>query len=96
MLHLLRDAGFSVLVMKTATRADWMHWQFIHSGLRNAEGERSPLWDQRATRQISKRERFHMRLAAELRKFRIFSFTTKLLDAFGIGDNLIIEARPIA
>jgi len=92
--RLLRDAGYSVMRIKTVTASAWMRYQFIHSGLRNAEGAKSPFWDPRADRALSAVESRHMVLAGRLHRFHVFAFATRLLDECGVGDNLIVWAKP--
>jgi len=92
--RLLCDAGYSVLRIKTVTASAWMQYQFIHNGLRNAEGEKSPFWDPRSTRKLSATESCRLALAGVLHRCYVFALITRLLDVCGVGDNLIVWARP--
>ena len=92
--QLLHNTGFSVMRMKTVTASAWMQYQFIHSGLNNAEGERSPFWDPRAARELTAAESRQLELAGRLHRRHIFAFATRILDMCGVGDNLIVCARP--
>ena len=93
--RLLRDTGYSVMRIKTVTASAWMQYQFIHNGLRSMEGVKSPFWDPRADRDhLSASESRRLVLAGRLHRRHVFALTTRLLDAFGMGDNLIVWAKP--
>lgn len=92
--RVLHDAGFIVEKIRTVTASAWMQYQFIHNRMHGEEGEKSPFWDPRATRELSLKEERWLRLADRLHRSHVFSLATRLLDCSGAGDNLIVWARP--
>ncbi len=91
--HVLDKAGFRIIWMKTVSPSEWTRYQFIHCCLSNIEGEKSPFWDPRSTRHYSRKEGRLLRLADLLHRCHTFAVATRLIDACGLGDNLIVWAK---
>ncbi len=90
----LEKAGFGINWIRTATPATWLQYQYLHLYFAAAEGARSRFWDPREPKNYTGRERRIVRTADRLLRYHAFSLAARALDAFGLGDNLIVSATP--
>ena len=90
----LKKAGFTVNWMRTVTPSSWLQYQYLHGYFAVAEGERSRFWDPRVPKDFTKKERRILWGSERLLRYHIFSVIARTLDGCGVGDSLIVSARP--
>ena len=92
-LNLILDkAGFTLKKIDTVTATPWLQYQIIHLGTCPPEGVKSPFWDPRSTMAESKNGQKARHAADVMNRFKLTPFVTRLVDSFGLGDNIVGEA----
>ena len=87
MALLAAKAGLSVTGARTLTHSDWMFFQFAHLLGVPDPGGRHPFWSGEKWR-TPRQDRIFLAIA-RMRRLGLFQAATRLLDALGLGDNLV-------
>jgi len=86
-------AGLKVVHIMTLTSSEWLLYQWIHLLSFPKMGEPSSFWSPKGKRNT--KTRLILGLLAQGHRTRINHVLTRLFDALGIGDNILILLRKI-
>ncbi len=91
----LEQCGFAGRSVRTITPSAWMQYQLLHCIYYPKLGEKSLFWDVRAQGSKTLSQKICGKAVSWAYKARVIHVTARLLDGFGVGDNLlcIAEAR---
>ncbi|HPM47924.1 MAG TPA: class I SAM-dependent methyltransferase, partial [bacterium] len=93
----LETAGFKNIQIKTVTSSEWLNYQWSHILFYPANGEPSYFWsdeEKKKTIKVKKgRRKLNRYIHNVLHKIKINHIITRIFDAIGVGDNMLVIAE---